>query len=125
MPENPQIRKFTDNFFRFPIKVYHMEKTDTSDHEDDPVVEGDWVQGYARVSFEELDFLNWHEGFSKNVPTKQVSDQGCDLTIIYTERFGRYICLWPIKKFEEKINEFMARVASEIFSTLDEEDLII
>lgn len=114
--------KFTDNFFRFPIKSYNEDKWDDEYEKNEKF----WVTGSARIPFEELSEVSWWEGLSKGKTVDDYLEKGTDVTIVYSINYGYYVCTWPIKKFEEKLNEFMAKIENEILkSEKVEEDLVI
>lgn len=100
--------KHTDKFFLFPIKVYN------EGFKDDEPEDSDWVLGYARIPLNELYDITWFDCYTKGKDVAEVSKKGPDLTQIYSERFGRYICLWDRKKFESKINDYMEKLEKQI-----------
>jgi hypothetical protein len=112
--KNKDMNKFTDNFFGFPIKVYDdfsakkamdAEDKDTT-NEPVPI---DWIVGWAKIPVSDLHKLMWHDGFSRDRKVEQVASEGFDLTMVCSNTLGDFVCTWPKKKFEEKINEFMEK----------------
>jgi hypothetical protein len=106
------MNKFTDKFFAFPIKIYDSFSLKRSEEYEEDVnmrMEADWISGIARVPVEELYGIMWNDGYSNGRTIEDVKVEGFDLTIIYSERYGELICTWPRKKFEDKLNDFMAR----------------
>lgn len=104
--------KFTDSFFLFPIKIYdpYSQRRSMEFEEDVNVrTEGEWIGGQVRIPAEVLSTMTWQDGYSNGKPLDEVREEGFDLTIVYIDLYGEFICTWPRKKFEEKINEFMAR----------------
>lgn len=100
--------KHTDKFFLFPIKVYNES------FKDDEPEDTDWVLGYARLPLGELYDITWFDCYTKGKEVADVSKKGPDLTQIYSERFGRYICLWDRKKFESKLNDYIEKLEKQI-----------
>jgi len=109
--------KYTERFFKFPIRLYDgielrkaMEKEEKLfDRDPDSVIaeETPWVQGTAAIYAE--DIYSYNETFSRGMEIEEVVKSGGDLTHIESKT-GDYICMWPIKKFEQKLNEHMALV---------------
>lgn len=101
--------KHTDKYFLFPVKVYNEEVMNN-----EPPDESDWVLGYARIPLSELYDLTWFDCYTKGREAAEVAKKGPDLTQVYSERFGRYICLWDRKKFETKFNDYMEKLEKQI-----------
>lgn len=106
--------KFTEDFFSFPIKVYDgfslkkaMEQEER-DSTDEPVPI-DWVVGWVKIPVRDLPKMMWHDGFSRERKVEEVANEGFDLTIVVTDVYGEFVCTWPRKKFEDKLNEFMVK----------------
>lgn len=104
--------KFTDDFFRFPIKVYHsfsLKKAMEEEDKEDSVkpIPIDWIIGYAKIPVKDMIRTMWYDGFSRERTVEDVAKDGFDLTIVINEIWGEYTCSWPRKKFEEKLDEFM------------------
>lgn len=106
--------KFTEDFFRFPIKVYHsfslkkaLEEEDKEDAEKPVPI--DWIIGYARIPGKDMMNIMWHDGFSRERTVEDVAENGFDLTIISSSVWGEFTCSWPRKKFEEKLDEFVEK----------------
>ena len=108
------MHKFTDDFFGFPIKVYDgfsakkaMEAED-KDTTDEPVPI-DWIAGWAKIPAKDLPKMMWHDGFSRERKVEEVAKNGFDLTMVFSDVYGDFVCTWGRKKFEEKLNEFMEK----------------
>lgn len=108
--------KFTDKFFAFPIKIYDgaslsqaMEAEETLNMR----LEADWISGVCRVPAADMETVIYQDGYSNGRTIEQVKEEGFDLTVVYLDRYGEFICTWGRKKFEEKLNEFMARQPQE------------
>ena len=106
--------KFTDDFFAFPIKVYDGFSLKKAMDEEDKVgteapVPIDWVAGWVRIPVKDLPKMMWHEGFSRERSVKDVAEEGFDLTIVITDSYGEFVSTWPRKKFEAKLDDFMAK----------------
>lgn len=99
--------KHTDKFFLFPVKVYNDE---IAEDEVDP----DWVLGYARIPIDQLYTITWFDTFTKGKAVSEVADKGCDLTKVISDKYGAYICLWPRKKFETKLNDYMDKIEKDL-----------
>jgi len=109
--------KYTERFFKFPIRLYdgielrkameNEEKLFDIDPDSVVVEETPWVQGTAAIYAE--DIYSYNETFSRGTEIEEVVKSGGDLTHIESKT-GDYICMWPIKKFEQKLNEHMALV---------------
>lgn len=103
--------KHTDTFFLFPIKIY--QDSDTEVEEKPSYEEIDWAVGYARLPLKELYNLTWMDGYSKTKTGEQAIKEGFDLTQVISEIYGKYICTWPRKKFESKLNDFIEKLEKE------------
>ena len=108
------MHKFTDDFFGFPIKVYDgfsakkaMEAQD-KDTTDEPVPI-DLIAGWAKIPAKDLPKMMWHDGFSRERKVEEVAKNGFDLTMVFSDIYGDFVCTWTRKKFEEKLNEFMEK----------------
>lgn len=106
--------KFTDDFFTFPIKVYDgFSLKKAMEEEDKDATEApvpiDWVAGWVKLPVRDLPKMMWHDGFSRERSVKDVAEQGFDLTIVVTDVYGDFVCTWPKKKFEAKLDEFMSK----------------
>lgn len=118
------MNKFTERFFAFPIKIYDSSSLKQGQlFEEDPnvIIEGDWISGIARVGLLELENMSWQDGYSSGRSIDEVREEGFDTTVIYFETHGEYVCTWPRKKFEEKLNDFVAKQPKEEI----EEDLAL
>jgi hypothetical protein len=121
--------KFTDRFFTFLIKMYDgfslrkaIEKEESDENIEGPIP-ADWVTGIARIPGKEIKKgrLGWHDGFSRERTVEQAANEGFDQTSVMSLNYGEFLCTWPRKKFEEKLNEFM-----EKFEAMDEgEDAVL
>jgi len=110
------MNKFTDGFFMFPIKIYDSLSLGRAMEFEESVgmkADADWISGAAKVPAKELEAMTWQDGYSNGRAIDEVREEGFDLTIIYLESYGEFICTWPRKKFEEKLNEFMAKQPKE------------
>ncbi len=110
------MNKFTDRFFAFPIKIYDSLSLGRAMEFEESVgmkADAEWITGVARISAKDLENITWQDGYSNGRTIVEVKEEGFDLTIVYTEIWGEYICMWTRKKFEEKLNEFMARQPQE------------
>ena len=112
--------RFSERFFKFPIKIYDgvsirrvMKQELDLDNPDD-VQSPDWVQGYAKLPYWSLDKLYYHEGFSTGRTPEEVAKDGFDLTSVYHAEFGDFECLWPLEKFEKRLDEFAERYESYV-----------
>ena len=110
--------KFTDRFFAFPIKIYDGKTVRFKENDEEfeeeregealPILDGDWVMGQVRVSRHEVDNLLWYDGYTGDLNVKDVAEKGFNSTVVMTENFGQFSCMWPRDKFERKLNEFVA-----------------
>jgi len=107
--------KYTDKWFKFPIRVYDgfsvhkalliedkkmMEDPESIEKPETP----DWVMGYAKVPVDQI--LGWVDYFSEGRETSDVAKEGFDLTLIETKSLGKFECLWLRAKFEEELDRF-------------------
>ena len=108
--------KFTDKFFKFPIKIYdgasarqlikkELKNLDTGEHDDEEDI--DWVQGDVKIPFWALENLFYHEGYTSGRSMEDVAKNGFDLTYVSHTVYGDFECLWPLDKFEYKLNSFV------------------
>jgi hypothetical protein len=107
--------KFTDTFFAFPIKIYDgfslkkaLEREEKEDSETPEPI--DWISGVGRLPAKEIRKISWYDGFSREMTVEQAAKNGFDQTIIVSPNYGDFTCVWPRKKFEEKLNEFMDKI---------------
>lgn len=106
--------KFTDDFFGFPIKIYDgfslKKALEQEDKEGvDVPIPIDWIVGHVKLPAKDLHKLMWHDGFSRDRTVSDVAENGFDVTTVVLEPYGEFMCTWPRKKFEEKLNEFMEK----------------
>lgn len=104
--------KHTDKFFLFPVKVYNEDFNGLE--EDDIAGNKEWVLGYARLPIECLYDIIWYDTYSLGKNVEDVSKDGCDLTGVYHERYGKFTCLLPRKKFENKLNDYIEKIEKEL-----------
>lgn len=99
--------KFTDKFFAFPIRIVDKR----SKFQDDPLLAGEaeWVSGMLRVPADMLDYATWNDHYTSTRTIDEVREDGFDCTMVFIPEYGEVICNWPRKKFEEKLNEFIAK----------------
>lgn len=104
--------KFTDEFFEFPVKVYDSFSLRKVEEEEDSMnlrLDMDWVSGKAKVHVHDLlKGFYYQESFSGKT-VEEVKEEGFDYTSVFVTEYGEFICTWPIRKFEAKINDFMAK----------------
>jgi hypothetical protein len=111
--------KFTDKFFRFPIKIYdgvsarkmikkELKNLDTLGDEDEEE-DIDWVQGDVKIPFWGLENLFYHEGYTPGRSTEDVAKNGFDLTYVSHTVYGDFECMWDMKKFEDRLNAFVEK----------------
>lgn len=110
--------KFTDDFFAFPIKIYDgFSLKKALEEEDKEGVDGpvpiDWIVGYVRLPAKDLHKMMWHDGFSRDRTVSDVAENGFDVTTVVHDNYGEFMCTWPRKKFEDKLNEFMEKWSAE------------
>lgn len=105
-------------FFKIPIKVYDLYSLMNVEVEEDKMAHAN--QGLLEpipVAFSLAekacipeDIIAYVQGANKGQTLEDVEKEGFQCTVI-TIREGEetavYECLWPIKKFEEKLNERM------------------
>jgi hypothetical protein len=108
------MNKFTDDFFSFPIKVYDgfsLKKAMEAEDKDttEAPVPIDWVTGWVKIPAKDLHRMMWHDGFSRERTVEEVAKEGFDLTIVVNDNYGDFVCTWPRKKFEQKLDEFMEK----------------
>ena len=107
--------KFTDSFFKFPVTLYSgfdLQRDSKTEELLDAPVATEYVIGTARLPIDELLESTWFEAWTKDRTVADVKEYGCNVTIIHTRNFGQFPCLWPIEKFEKKLNEFMEELTS-------------
>lgn len=104
--------KFTEEFFMFPIKIYDgfslkkaMKEEDSEDTKGPVPI--DWIVGHVRIPAKDLPKIMWHDGFSREKSVEEVAEKGFDLTIVMSDIYGEFVCTWPRKKFEVRLDEFM------------------
>jgi hypothetical protein len=106
--------KFTDDFFTFPIKIYDgFSLKKALKEEDEEGVDGpvpiDWIVGYVRLPAKDLPRMMWHDAFSRDRTVSDVAENGFDATAVVSHEYGEFMCTWPRKKFEDKLNEFIEK----------------
>lgn len=117
---------YTDEkFFEFPVKLYDPESLisleikklrgeeefETEDDEEEIYLpEADWAES-SKVCLPE-DIIAWIEGGDRGNKAKDLAEKGfprCIVTIKENYSIGVYECVWPKKKFEQRLNAFMAK----------------
>lgn len=96
--------KYTDRFFSFPIRIYDGKTLDENNEG-----EGDWIVGVVRIPFDDMRYSCWYDGFSRDKNVEEVNKEGFDTTIVSNKMHGQFNCIWNRKKFEEKLNEGIAK----------------
>lgn len=106
--------KFTDRFFRLPIRFtdeYSIIKINEEIQEnkklpdEQPMVNS--IDSVYRLPFGEVD--GWQE---VNPPETKFDDilngerKGFECTMVYTKTHGDLLCSWNIDKFEKKLDEY-------------------
>ena len=76
-------------------------------------IDAEWISGVCRVPAADIETIIYHNGYPNGRDLEEVRKEGFDLTVVYLDRYGELICTWSRKKFEEKLNEFMARQPKE------------
>lgn len=108
--------KFTDDFFSFPIKIYDgfsLKKAMKEEEDTDGPVPIDWIVGQVRLPAKDLHRMMWHDGFSRDRTVSDVAENGFDMTSVVHDDYGEFMCTWPRKKFEQKLDEFMEKWNTE------------
>lgn len=110
--------KFTEEFFGFPIKIYDgFSLKKALEEEDKPGTDApvsiDWIVGHVKIPAKDLHRIMWHDGFSRERSVGEVAEKGFDLTIVVSDVHGEFVCTWPRKKFEEKIDAFVEKYEDE------------
>lgn len=99
-----------ERFFEFPIRIYDGFSLERAYELEDNIsqrVEGDWIIGKAKVPFEAVTSMAWHDIFSRAKGVDDVEKEGFDLTYIRTKDYGEFMCTWGRKEFEERLGKFM------------------
>ena len=50
-----------------------------------------------------------------------MADKGCDLTGVYHEKYGKFVCLWERKRFEKKLNDYMEDIDQKLINIVIDE----
>lgn len=118
--------KFTEEYFVFPIKIYDgyslkraMKQEEESENEGPVPV--DWVLGHVRIPGRDMYKAIWHDGFSRERTVSEVADKGFDLTVVLSDVYGDFVCTWPRKKFEAKLDEFMEKYEEALRASMKEQ----
>lgn len=105
--------KYTDTFFKFPIKIYDGYSALTAEKEEDKISEETGEYSPVPVSFTvgvkaiPLDAISgWMDVYTKEHTLEEVDAHGFPHTLVSTEH-GDYLCTWKRKYFEEKLNKFV------------------
>lgn len=106
--------KFTEGYFAFPIKIYDGSSLGKAQKLEDIIdipTTADWIAGMVKLPGREFieNRIFWHDGFSRDRGVEEVASEGFDLTVVCTDLYGDFTCTWDRKKFEEKLNEFIAK----------------
>lgn len=103
--------KFSERYFSFPVRIYDrftMNKAEKQEEEEGTPVEGDWVAGRARFPYE--DISSWSDFYDSKQGVDGVLKDGYEYTLIFTYTGKAVICIWPMKKFEEKLDEYVEKL---------------
>lgn len=108
--------KYTEKFFKFPIRVYDgfslskamVKEEKKFETQDVDTIEGpeqvDWALGWVKLPYKQI--VSWMDYFSEGRSTGEVAETGFDMTMIYTRDLGNFESTWKRSKFEEEINKF-------------------
>lgn len=117
--------KYTDRFFRFPVRLYltkDLEKgrddineleerlgmTFPKDEEAEEEIEPESIIGWEKVFLE--DVCGFGTLFSRGKAIVDVKEQGFDCTLVYL-KFGKEVgCAWAPELFEQRLNEHAAKL---------------
>lgn len=101
--------KYSDQFFKFPIKVYETTSVRRALKEEEATDiphDGDWVIGYVRMPYWALDEMCWYDVFTKGKEVAEVADKGFDATFVMHLKYGEFECTWSREKFEKELDKF-------------------
>lgn len=118
--------KYTDQFFRFPIRIYDalsMKKAMKMEEDMDIPQEAEYSIGFAKIPYWELDRMYYYDVFTKGRSVGEVDSDGFDAVAIHHESYGEFECLWKMKTFEEKLNDFMEKINNYLLETFPMENM--
>lgn len=100
--------KPSDEFFKFPIRVYD-HNYDQEGAEEYLKLHGyrpkrEYIIGYVRVRIK--DILSWEDTYSIYTPIEEVKEKGSMLTLV-TTKDNEFFCSWTRERFEEAYNMFV------------------
>jgi len=111
--------KYTDKFFRIPVKMYDRMEIDIAELKEqqqlleDPQLAkhepASWIQCWSYILPDNI--IGYDENFSREMEFDELTDKGPDITLVHTDTHS-YPCLWKISKFEQKLNEFIEQQSS-------------
>jgi hypothetical protein len=116
--------KYTDSFFKFPIRVYDpisVKNAYEREQNDGEVIDGNWLLGLKRVHPDDIE--SWEDTFTRDIlPLTEGSK--CNATVVMVKNEGEILCTWDRKKFEEKLDAFHETFDQELRKMVDDEDLL-
>ena len=126
--------KFSERFFKFPIKVYDsasVKRVMKMERElDDPGEAGNpaWARGYACFPYWDLNDLYYYDGYTAGTDTRIVNEKGFELTMVYHKDFGDFECLWKRDRFEKELDLFTEKYEKyydDLLARKQEEESVI
>jgi hypothetical protein len=108
--------KFSDKFFRFPVKLYMSKDIEERNRREENLGleiedEPEYLIGWDCVDVN--DIRGYGTIFSKGRTMADVKESGFDCTVIYLN-YGREIgCAWSPEKFQMKLNQFVDKIEED------------
>jgi hypothetical protein len=113
--------KYTDGYFKFPIRVYDPISVRDAYHREEKegeIVDGNWLLGFKRVHPDDIE--SWEDTFTRDIlPLNEESE--CNATVVVIKGEGEIMCTWNRKKFEEKLDAFHDAFDQEIRRMVEDE----
>lgn len=112
---------YTDKFFTFPIRIYDPESIidiqmereqamrEGAAPDEIPKMRPNWIVAKQKCLPE--DIIAYSETFSEDKNDfEAIERDGFPSCLVYLDGMNdTFMCTWPLKKFEEKLNEFVEK----------------
>lgn len=109
--------KYTDKFFKFPVKTYDLYDVIKTEEEEDELKRTTGQHAKIALPFGVIikavlpeDIIEYNESCGKEDDLQESTQHGFPNTAVITKRDGVFECIWTMKKFEEKLNAHMEKI---------------
>ena len=103
--------KYSDRFFKFPVRVtdiYLAESLEKKAELSGEKPSIPTVDGYIKLPYSDIE--GYQEMYPPETDFEDVINKGFQCTLVFTKKHGDILCSWDLKKFEEKLDGYVAKL---------------